>query len=253
MKPHQGLVLGVSTAMRGIKLATSSPEVRSVYVQLVAVLLVVATALDVLGIWAVWHWTRAVGSEVWWQVLATVLLRIAGIGIVLLAAPVLALRAVDLAFPLLGERVFLAAMRVHAPDRAAQLAAMPGLPLSRTIADAIVRTLSFLVQSIGVFALSFVPIAGAVVAPVLQTWITARALAWELLEPYFDKLALDRRGQARVLDEHRTVCVGFAVPFVFVMAVPLLGPLAFGLAQGAAALFVLEVLESGGSKGSIGT
>jgi len=253
MKPQQGLVLGASTAMRGIKLATSSPEVRATYVQLVAVLFVVATALDVLGVWAVWHWTGGGAGDSWWQTLALVLLRIAGIGIVLLAAPVLALRAVDLAFPLLGERVFLAAMRVQSPERAAQLAAMPGLPLSRTIADALVRTLSFLVQSIGVFALSFVPVVGAVVAPVLQTWITARALAWELLEPYFDKLALDRAGQARVLDEHRMVSVGFAVPFVFVMAVPLLGPLMFGLAQGAAALFVLDVLESGGSKGSVGT
>jgi uncharacterized protein involved in cysteine biosynthesis len=116
-----------------------------------------------------------------------------------------------------------------------------------------VRTLSFLVQSIGVFALSFVPLVGAVVAPLLQTWITARALSWELLEPYFDKLALDRRGQARVLDEHRTITVGFAVPFVFVMAVPILGPLVYGLAQGAAALLVAEVLESGGSVGSHGT
>ena len=250
---QNGLVLGVSTAMRGMKLAASSPEVRTTYLQLVLVLLLVATVLDVFGIWAVWHWTRGDASDVWWRVVTMVLLRIAGIGIVLLAAPVLALRVVDLVFPLLGERVFLAALRLCAPDRAAQLAAAPGLPIATSIANSIVRTLSFLVQSIGVFALSFVPLVGAVVAPVLQTWITARALAWELLEPYFDKLALDRRGQARVLDEHRTITVGFAAPLVFVMAVPILGPLVFGLAQGAAALLVAEVLESGGSVGSHGT
>jgi uncharacterized protein involved in cysteine biosynthesis len=248
-----GVVVGFSTAMRGIKLAASSPEVRTTYVQLVLVLLVVATVLDIAGVWAVWNWTRGDAGDVWWQVLAMVLLRIAGIGIVLLAAPVLALRVVDLVFPLLGERVFLAALRLCAPDRAAQLAAAPGLPLATSIANSIVRTLSFLVQSIGVFALSLVPVVGAIVAPLLQTWITARALAWELLEPYFDKLALDRRGQARVLDEHRTITVGFAVPFVFVMAVPILGPLVFGLAQGAVALLVADVLESGGSVGSHGT
>lgn len=248
----QGITLGASTAMRGIKLATSSPEVRATYVQLVLVLLVVATVLDVFGIWAVWHWTRDFG-DTWWQTAAMVLLRIAGIGIVLLAAPVLALRVVDLAFPLLGERVFLAALRLVAPDRAAQLAAAPGLPLSTSIANALVRTVSFFAQSIGVFALSFVPIVGAIGAPILQTWITARALSWELLEPYFDKLALDRRGQARVLDEHRMVTVGFALPFVFLMAVPIVGPLVFGLAQGSAALLVAEVLESGGSVGSHGT
>lgn len=253
MKPQSGIVLGVSTAMRGMKLAVSSPEVRTTYLQLVGVLLVVATILDVAGVWAVWHWTGGDGSDEWWRVVMMVLLRIAGIGIVLLAAPVLALRVVDLVFPLLGERVFLAALKLRAPDRAAQLAAAPGLPLSTSVANGIVRTLSFFVQSVGIFALSFVPVVGAIAAPVLQTYITARALAWELLEPYFDKLALDRKGQARVLDEHRSITVGFAMPFVFVMAVPVVGPLVYGLAQGAAALLVADVLESGGDVGSHGT
>jgi uncharacterized protein involved in cysteine biosynthesis len=253
MSAGSGIVVGFSTAMRGLKLATASKDVRATYVQLVLVLLAVSTVLDVAGIWAVWHWTGSDPGDAWWQVLAMVLLRIAGIGIVLLAAPVLALRVVDLVFPLLGERVFLAALRLVAPARAEQLAAAPGLPLSTSIANSIVRTLSFFAQSVGVFALSFVPVAGAVIGPLLQAYLTARALSWELLEPYFDKLALDRKGQARVLDEHRTVTIGFALPFVFVMAIPIVGPLVYGLAQGAAALLVADVLESGGSVGSHGT
>jgi hypothetical protein len=37
--------------------------------------------------------------------------------------------------------------------------------------------------------------------------------------------------------------VGFGLPLTFLMAIPLVGPLLFGLAQGAVAQLVVEVIE----------
>lgn len=237
-----GLLAGVSVARRGIGTAWASAEVRRTYIQLVLVLLAFATVLDALGIWAVVQWTRVGDDSLWWTI-AMVLLRIAGICIVLLVAPVVALFVVNAVFPFLGERVFFAGMRQVAPARADELSALPGLSFAQSLVDALLRMALFLVTSAALFVLSFVPVLGSVGGPVLQAWRTALAFGWELLDPYFDKLGYTREQQRELLRKHQSPLLGFALPFVLVMAVPIIGPLVFGLAQAAIAVLVIEVVE----------
>lgn len=237
-----GLVTGVSAAKRGLASAWGSAQVRRVYLQLVLALVAIATLLDAAGIWAVVQWTRGGDDGVWWTI-ALVLLRIAGICIVLLVAPIVALFVVNALFPFLGERVFFAGMRQIAPARADELAARQGLPFATSLFNAFVRLVLFLVVSVALFVLSFVPVLGSIGGPVLQAWRTALALGWELLDPYFDKLGWTPTQQRELLRRHQAPMLGFALPFVLVMAVPIVGPFVFGLAQAAIATLVIEVIE----------
>ena len=220
-----------------------TPEVGKTYLQLVAVLFILAGALDVLGIWAVFHLTPIDGSASWWSVVGVWLLRIAGVLIVLLVAPILALFTTNTVFPILGERVFLAGVRAVDPARADQLAALEGLPLRVSVSQNLIRMGLFLGCSLLAFAVSLVPVVGAVLGPVMQGYFTARALGWELLDPYFEKLEIRFGAQRTFVRQHRAPLVGFALPFSLVMSIPLVGPLLFGVAQAAVGTFVVELLE----------
>lgn len=220
-----------------------SPEIGKTYLQLVAVLFVLAGALDVLGVWSVLRLTPIDGSESWWMLVGLWLLRIAGLLIVVLVAPLLALFITNTAFPMLGERVFLAGVRAIDPARAEQLAALRGLPLSVSVPQNLVRMALFIGLSLVAFLASLIPVVGAVLGPGLQVYFTARALGWELLDPYFEKLEVRFDAQRAFVEQHRKPLVGFALPFSLVMSIPLVGPLLFGVAQAAAGTLVLEVLE----------
>ena len=238
-----GLVAGFRAAGRGVRRVLDTPEVGKTYLQLVAVLFILAGVLDVLGIWAVFHLTPIDGSESWWTLVGLWLLRVAGLLIVVLVAPVLALFTTNTLFPILGERVFLAGVRVVDPARADQLAALEGLPLRVSVTQNLIRMGLFLGFSVLSFAVSLVPVVGAVLGPVMQGYFTARALGWELLDPYFEKLEIRFGAQRTFVQQHRAPLVGFALPFSLVMSIPLLGPLLFGVAQAATGTFVVEILE----------
>lgn len=241
---------GLSAALAGLRVSTSSTEVRRTYVQLVLVLFLLATALDVGGIWAVLHFTPIDDDTRWWALIGLWVARIVGIVGVLLVAPLVSLIVVNLVFPFLGERVFLAALRVLSPARADQLAASPGLPLSTATVAAVLRLGLFVGLSLLAFLVSLVPVVGQGLGPVLQGYLSARGLAWELLDPYLDKLQLGFGQQRAFVAAHRPVLVGFGLPLTVLMAVPLVGPLLFGLAQGAAAQLVVAVIEAPNPNGS---
>ena len=221
----------------------TSPEVGKTYLQLAAVIFLLATLIATGGLWAVHHYTPIDGGDSWWATLGLWLLRIAGVLLVLLIAPVLAMFVVNTLFPLLGERVFLAGVRAVDPARAEALEAIEGLSLRVSVPQNLIRLMLFVGLSAISFAVSLVPVVGAFAGPVLQTYFTARALAWELLDPYFEKLHTRFDAQHVYVRQHRTSLVGFALPFSFVMAIPLVGPLAFGVAQAAMGTLVVEVLE----------
>ncbi len=241
---RQRFSAGLSAAWQGMRMSTRSGELRSTYLQLVGVLFVMAIVLDVAGIWAVVHFTGIADDASWWTVVGLWVARILGIAVILFAAPLLSLTVVNVLFPFLGERVFLAAMRVISPARAEQLAAGSGLSLMRSAGIAVLRLLLFFALSLGAFAVSLVPVAGQLLGPVLQGYVSARSLAWELLDPYLDKMQLGFGEQRALVDRFRAELVGFGVPMVVLMAIPLVGPLLFGLAQGAAARLVVEVIEA---------
>ncbi|MEM7152512.1 MAG: EI24 domain-containing protein [Myxococcota bacterium] len=235
---------GLSASWGGLKAGTRSAGVRRTYLQMVLALFLVSAVLDVAGIWAVLHWTDISTDAAWYTSVGLWIARILGILIVLLAAPLLSLTVVNLVFPFLGERVFLASMRGVNPARAEQLAAAPGLPIMPSVWIQVRRLVTFVGMTLLVFLLSLLPVVGQVLAPVLQGYVSSRGLAWELLDPYFDKLGLRYAEQKAVVSQHGASMVGFGLPLTFVMAIPLAGPLFFGLAQAAAAQLVTEVIEA---------
>lgn len=238
-----GLLAGLRAAGRGIRRVLDTPEVGKTYLQLVAALFLLAAGLNVLGIWGVVHFTPIEGGTSWWATAGLWLLRIAGILLVVLAAPVLALFTTNTLFPVLGERVFLAGVRTVDPARADQLEALPGLPLSVSIPQNLIRMALFIGLSILSFAASLIPVVGPFLSPVMQGYFTARALGWEMLDPYFEKLEVRFDAQHDFVRQHRAALVGFALPFSLVMSIPLVGPLLFGVAQAAAGTLVVEVFE----------
>jgi CysZ protein len=236
---------GMHAAFRGLRVASGSREVRGTYAKLVAAIFMVAAWIDVGGVWLVWHATATDPNAAWWVLVALWLLRIAGTVIVLLVAPILALLVVNTLFPFLAERVFFAAMRQVAPARAEELLARDGMSLARGAAINLTRMALLMAYAALSLAVSFVPAVGAVAGPALSLYFTARALVWELLDPYFDKLQLDFAAQRRFVAEHRSAMLGFGVPIGLLMAIPLAGPLLFGLSQAATAIFVTDVIEGG--------
>ena len=238
-----GLGAGLKAAGRGVRRVLETPEVGKTYIQLVAVLFLLAATFNVAGIWAVLHFTPIDGGEAWWTLVGLWLLRVAGLLIVVLVAPLIALFTTNTLFPVLGERVFLAGVRAVDPARADELAALEGLPLRVSVPQNLIRMAMFLGLSVVSFGVSLIPLIGAVLGPVLQAYFTARALGWELLDPYFEKLEVRFDAQHTFVKQHRGPLVGFALPFSLVMSIPLVGPLLFGVAQAAAGTLVVEILE----------
>lgn len=238
-----GLGAGLRAAGRGVRRAFETPEVGKTYFQLVAVLFVLAGILSAGGFWAVLHFTPIDGTESWWLLVGMWVARIAGMIIVALVCPILALFTANTLFPVLGERVFLAGVRAVNPQRADQLAALEGLPLRVSVPQNLIRMALFIGLTLFAFAVSLIPVAGVVLGPVLQGYFTSRALGWELLDPYFEKLEVRFDAQHEFVKQHRGALVGFALPFSLAMSIPLVGPLLFGVAQAAAGTLVVEVLE----------
>jgi CysZ protein len=248
-----GLFRGLFAALRGTGAALGNRDVYKVYFQFTLILLVLSLILaGALG-YGVWHLTEpetaggflarhgldslAVGG--------LVVLRIAGIVIAALVAPLLAFLLIGILFPVFAEALFFAGLRRLDPARAQALEGQPGL----SILASLWKTLRLLVHLVVITAIAFVvslvPLVGVVLGPALQLWNTGKILGWELLDPYFDKRRMAFAAQKVYVREHRAAVVGFGLPWAFVLAIPLLGPLLFGLAQAAAPGLLVNVLEPG--------
>lgn len=235
------LVGGVSAAFRGLSIAMASPEIRRTYVQLVLAIFAMTLLLDAAGIWAIVALIPEGDSVA--GTIALVLLKIAAGAILLLAAPLIAVLVANIVFPMLNERVFLAGLRAVDAERAESLAQSEGLPVSRAVGYSLLRLAQFVGLSLVAFLLSLIPVVGPVIGPVLQVLVTTRMLGWELLDPYFDKRRMTLSEQRAYVRANSAPIVGFALPYGFIMAVPVVGPLLFGVAQAASAVLLVDVLE----------
>jgi len=227
--------------MRGLRLALGNREVRRIYLRL-AVALMLTSFVLVVGLgYVIWALIPVPESSLGLILVWT--LRIAGTALTLLAAPLLALFIVNIVFPFLGEDVFFAGLRAVDPARAEELAAAPGTGFAVSTANSMRRLLYFIGVTLLIFMLALVPVLGVVLGPLAQLWFGARVLSWELLDPYFDRRGLDHAGQRANVSAHRSVMFGFGAPWTLLFALPIVGPLGFGLAQAAAALLVTNVFE----------
>lgn len=234
---------GFSAALRGLRLAFGNADVRRSYLKIVLSLLTITLAIDGGGIWGLWWATGWDDATSGWLVAAFVVARVIGIIGILLVAPLLAIFTMNIVMPLFNEGPFLAGVRAIAPERARELAESENLSIPHQIKISVVRLLLFMFLSLLAFVVSFIPVVGQVAGPAMGTYFTARALGWELLDPYFAFTNTPYQAQVEFLGRHHAAVVGFGLPFALLFAIPIVGPLVFVMAQASAATLVCEVLE----------
>lgn len=239
---------GVRLALGGLGLALGSGEIRRTYLKLAVALVLTSVALMV-GLVYGFLWLLGMLVDPSWLVgwtgwLAWVL----AVVLSAVVAPLLALFVVNIVFPFLAEGVFFAGLRAVDPARAEALEKATGMGFTTSTAGSVRRLFYFIGVTLLCFVVSCVPLLGAVLGPIAQVWFTARMLSWELLDVYFERTGVDYAGQRALLRQHRRAMFGFGLPWVLLMALPLVGPLLFGLAQAAAAKLVTGVLEGQGER-----
>jgi CysZ protein len=234
--------LGFRVALEGMRLALRNKDVGRAYLKVAAVLFVLTLAIDIGAIWGLFVVTAPAADAAAWLVVALWAARVVGTLATLLIAPLLAIFTLNIVFPFFSQGVFLAALRALDPERAAALEARPGMPTGPAIGLTIRRLIKFVGLSLLLILVGLVPVAGSLVAAVAQAWLTARTVAWELLDPYFDALDIRYAEQKRLIAGVRKPLLGFGIPVALLLAIPIIGPLTFGLAQAAAANFVVRVL-----------
>jgi hypothetical protein len=254
---------GLACALAGSKAALSSPS--DAWKPLTAATLAVAVALEGAGFYAAGSFLSP-GEDA--GVVSSLISRLALVavdGAWIFVAPLLAIAVVQQVLPLLGEKILFDGLRASA----AAIAADDDQPSANAKAEARARRLEALeasdglgLRGIGVAAsraqslaalgagaipvgvgASLVPVAGPMASAAVAAAVAAYALAWELLDPYFDKAGLGFEAQERVVWANRFALVAFAAPFTAALAVPFVGPSASAVAQGAVGELVWRVLE----------
>lgn len=249
-----GLFRGGFAALRGMRMAIGNRDVHKVYFRFTLALLVASVILGGLLGYGVWvltepeaggflarHGLDFLASGGLW------ILRVVGLLIAAVAAPILAVILLGLLFPVFAEAVFFAGLRALDRPRAEALQARPGLPIHAAVWKSVRILLHFLVLTVIALALGLVPLVGVVLGPAVQLWAAGKILGWELMDPYFDKQRMGYGAQKVYVRERATGFVGFGLPWSFVLALPVVGPLLFGLAQAAAPALLVDVLEPGAS------
>ncbi len=240
--PKPGLFAGLRASLSGLTLTLRRGPVRRLYAKLVAIVTLVAVAFQAAGIWAVLSLWGPSAEHGWFANFGLILADIVGIILVLLAAPLLAILLVSIILPVLAERVFLAALETKRPDLAEGLRKGEGLSVAHAVQSTIRRALRLALGTAIAFAASLVPIAGVILGPAIQIWVTSRALTWELLDPWFDLQKIPYPAQREFIAAHNRMAVGFGAPYVLLMAIPVIGPMTFGIAQSGAGLLVADAL-----------
>ncbi|PRP96110.1 EI24 domain-containing protein [Enhygromyxa salina] len=246
-EPHQPkqprpFLRGFRLALEGMKLALHSSEIGTAYLKLAGAVFLLALVISSGSIWALWANTAPSPDASVWIAVGLWALRIVGSLVALLVGPLLAIFTVNIVFPMFNKGVFLAGLRTIDPERAAALGAKPGMPLGPSIGIAIWRLIKFVTLSLCCLLVGLIPVVGTIAGTVGQAWLTARTVAWELLDPYFDCLDIRHAEQQVFVRRHQDALLGFGLPISLMLAVPIVGPLLFGLAQVAGAMFVAREL-----------
>ncbi|GAB4570267.1 MAG: hypothetical protein Tsb0020_24930 [Haliangiales bacterium] len=265
-----GLFRGAWAAVRGMLAATGNRDVFRVYGRMTLALIVTTMVVGGLMIYGVLSLAELLGdgtsgatdgagaagaagaaTEVGYvDWMYDVLLEsgryfvsIVGVVLAALIAPVLSMLVLGIVFPMFAESIFLAALRPLDAARADKLKSQTGLSISASIMISLRVLTRFILLTLFAFAIGFIPLLGPIAAPVITLWVTSQTLTWELLDPYFSKSSMKYAAQKQYVKAHGGGVLGFGVPLSFLLAIPLIGPLFFGLAQAGAATLLVDVLE----------
>lgn len=242
--PTRPFVRGMRAAVDGMKLAFRNKEVRRAYFKVALGLFALTVVIEGGAMWALWANTVPAADVSTLVLVALWAARILGSIVVLLAGPLIAVLIVNVVFPFFNEGLFMAALRAVDGERAEIVAAGPGMPALSSAGGAAWRLAKFLGLSLVFLLVGLIPVIGGLIAAVGETWLAARTVAWELLDPWFDRLDIRYAEQRRIVAEHREALLGFGLPLSLMLAIPLVGPLLFGLAQTAAATFVVREIPA---------
>jgi hypothetical protein len=75
----------------------------------------------------------------------------------------------------------------------------------------------------------------------VQGWLSSRALIRELLEPYFARITYSDSQKREWFHDREGVLLGFGLAFYLAVRLPLIGPLAYGIASASAAFLLTKV------------
>ena len=262
----EAVAVGLSCAASGAKTALASPS--DAWKPLTGAVAALALALDGAGFVAVSAVLSPGDDAGALARLFSELTIVAADGVCLLLAPLVALAVVQQVLPLLGEKILFDGARAAAvadadassgasdaatarlsQTKLARLEALEtsdglglqglGVAASRT---GTLASLTATAAPVGAAA-TLVPGVGPVLAAFLAALVASYALSWELLDPYFDKKRFGFEQQDKIMWSNRFALCAFAAPFTVALAVPLFGPLATAVAQGAAGTALWRVLE----------
>lgn len=232
---------GAAAALRGISIVYKDKEVRKTYRVILLGLFVVSLLLNLSGGYAIWHFTKTASDASTWTILGAFLLRFLGWSAVLLISPLVAITTCNLLFPVFSEIPFFAGLLSLDSVRGSALKARTGLDTKAAILNSVRRFAVFALLSSGLFLFGLVPVIGPLAAPPLQLYFTARTIGWEMLDPYFDRIKLSYPDQKTVVRKYSAEILGMGLLCSPLLALPLVGPLLFGLVQAGSAKFVLDV------------
>ncbi|KAG9251700.1 uncharacterized protein F5Z01DRAFT_262038 [Emericellopsis atlantica] len=77
----------------------------------------------------------------------------------------------------------------------------------------------------------------------LQTYFSSRSLMRELLEPYFARVHFDKAQKKRWFRSREGVLFGFGLGFYWLVKVPLVGVLIYGIAEASTAYLITKITE----------
>ncbi len=236
------ILRGAALAVRGTGHAISRGSVLTTCWPLYLVTVAVTLIVQGLLVWQALRLTESGADAGAWAAVGLALLRVLAVLAALGGGAVLGLLIAALAVPLFAERIFLTSLRALAAERAVALERAPGLPIKVEVAHGLRRIGRFIPRFLGAVTLTLVPLIGPLLGPAAQVYVASRFLGWELLEPLLASEGMSYADQIARLARHRWLLVGFALPFIPVLAVPLAGPFFFTVAQAAIALLVHEEL-----------
>eukprot|EP00732_Lithocolla_globosa_P004343 Lithocolla_globosa_v1_NODE_3969_length_1541_cov_9.732840.p1 type:complete len:293 gc:universal NODE_3969_length_1541_cov_9.732840:28-906(+) len=85
--------------------------------------------------------------------------------------------------------------------------------------------------AVSISLLSFLPFLHVYSLQILKFWGVCRSLSRELLEPYFCRVRFSAVEKRAFFLEHGLKLVGFTLPYVVALNIPLVGPVVFAFAQ----------------------
>lgn len=184
----------------------------------------VAMGLQIFGLYLVWFQWEV--TSAWWNVVV----QIGGTLLVLLLAPYLILLLVQLFLPAVADQLFFVGLDRHRPAWASEFRERKTPSILWTVRRSLVRVLILILGWLLLALLGLVPVLS--VPAVALSWLwSVWFVVIELADPYVDRCGDSKEQRRGIQHQLRGGLMGYGIPIVMVMSLPLIGPFFWGTAQ----------------------